>query len=79
MTLSKGKVIKVMFFSPIDGETEYFFGSLAAIYEMFTPQQIGCKIEALWSAKIELGKPKATRSCIISKHVVLRKKQEGGK
>jgi len=77
--LSKGNVIKVSFFVPINGKAEFFFGSLAAIYEKFTSVQIGCKIEALWGAKIGEGRPKATRFCIISKHTVYRKKQKSGK
>ena len=75
--LSKGKVIKVTFFKPVQGDL--YFGSLAAIYEMFTPAQIGCNLETLWGAKIEPGRPKATRSCVISKHEVYRKKQDNKK
>lgn len=66
-------VIKVHFAEPINGQTDYYFGSLAAIYQRFTVKQIGCKLQALWAAKISLGHPKVTRRCIISKHVVERK------
>lgn len=71
-----GKIIKVEFFVPIQGKKEHYFGSLAAIYDVFTPQQIGCKLAALWSARIEEGKPKSTRYCVISKHGLHRKKQK---
>lgn len=70
------RIIKVEFLVPVNGRREYYFGSLAAIYETFTPQQIGCKLEALWSAKITEQKPKSTRHCVISKHPVCRKKQK---
>lgn len=49
-------IIKVESFVPLNGKKEHYFGSLAAIYEVFTPQQIGCKLEALWGAGIEEGK-----------------------
>lgn len=70
------KIIKVEFFMPVQGRKEHYFGSLAAIYDLFAPQQIGCKLEALWGARIEEGKPKSTRLCVISKHSIHRKKQK---
>lgn len=72
----KEKIIKVQFFKPIDGESEYFFGSLSAIYERFTPDQIGCSKETLWSSKITPESPKATTKCVIYKHEVIRKPQD---
>lgn len=69
-------IIKVEFFVPLNGKKEHYFGSLSAIYEVFTPQQVGCKLEALWKAGIEEGKPKSTRFCVISKHKVRRKNQK---
>lgn len=72
-TKSKSNIIKVEFFVPVNGVKEYYFGSLAAIYEQFTSEQIGCRMEALWASGIEPGKPKATRHCVISKHGITRK------
>lgn len=72
---STAPFVKVKFFVPVRGQTEYYFGSLAAIYDHFTDSQIGCKLEALWNAGIEQGKPKSTRFCVISKHEIVRKKQ----
>lgn len=69
-------IIKVEFFVPLNGKKEHYFGSLAAIYEVFTPQQIGCKLETLWNAGIEEGNPKSTHHCVISKHKVRRKNQK---
>lgn len=68
-------IIKVQFFKPVDGKTDYYFGSLKAIYERFTPEQIGCNVERLWSSNITPDNPKATSKCIISKHNVIRKPQ----
>lgn len=73
-TLSPAFLIKVQFFQPKeDGRTEFYFGSFAAIYEMFDASEIGCRLEALWAANIDETHPKATRLCVISKHVLFRK------
>lgn len=74
--ITKSFIIKVRFLAPVEGKREHFFGSLAAIYEKFTPYQIGCKLPNLWKAGIEPGKPKTTRKCTISKHEVIRKEQQ---
>ena len=64
-------VIKVRFH---DG-SEFFFGSLAAIYEMFSPEDVGCALSTLWNSKIAPDHPKVTSRCVISKHRVFRMKQ----
>ena len=74
--ITKSYIIKVMFPASVEGKREHFFGSLAAIYEKFTPYQIGCKLPSLWKAGIEPGNPKKTRKCTISKHEVVRKEQQ---
>lgn len=76
-TLSVASVIRVQFFHSKDGgATEFYFGSLAAIYEMFDASEIGCRLEALWAAGIDDTHPKATRLCVISKHTMYRKLQK---
>lgn len=72
-------IVRVQFLSPIaeyGGQTDFYFGSLAAIYELFTPEQVGCKLETLWSAKIDALHPKATTKCVVSKQTLYRKKQK---
>lgn len=76
-TNSAEPFVRVRFFVPIDGETDYYFGSLAAIYEKFSAEQIGCKVESLWNACITTDKPKATRNCVVSRHVIVRKRHNG--
>ncbi len=66
-------IIKVQFIRPINGQTEYYFGSLAAIYDTFTPSQIGCTLHTLWRSGIDENNSKATNNCVISKHKMLRK------
>lgn len=68
-------VIKVQFFKPVYGQIEYYFGSIAAMYERFTEEQIGCTQQAMWYHKLTPDKPKATSKCIITKHSVMRKPQ----
>lgn len=70
-------IIKVSFAIPVNGNNnEYYFGSLAAIYDIFTPEQIGCTLKTLWDAGITIEKPKLTRNCLISKHTLHRKPQK---
>lgn len=66
-------IIKVQFIRPINGQYEFYFGSLAAIYDTFTPAQIGCTLQTLWRCGIDINFSKATSMCIISKHRLLRK------
>lgn len=64
------------FVPPIEGDhrTDFFFTSMAAIYTMFTPRQIGCGVSRLWA--IDLSKNAYTsRYCIIRREPVIRKQQ----
>ncbi len=76
MSKNEETIIKVNFPIPVNGKNEHYFGSLAAIYDTFTPEQIGCRLEALWSFGITCDKPKLTRTCLISKHSIHRKSQK---
>ena len=68
---SKGNIIKLTFKHP---KREFYFGSLVAIYEMFSAEQIGCAVEVLWAYNIEQGKPFENTQCVISKETLTRKK-----
>lgn len=65
--------VKVTFPQPINNKTEYYFGSLAAIYEVFDEDEIGCKLTTLQANKWEF---KATRRCTITKLELIRKRQQ---
>lgn len=67
-----GNVIRVSFHDPVNGKTDYFFGSLKAIYSMFDVEQIGCGLGALYSAKITRENKKVTEKCVISKCPIMR-------
>lgn len=60
---------------PIEGnpKTDFYFGSLKAIYDMFTPQQIGCRVEHLWNLKIGDSGEFENRLCKITREQLNRK------
>ena len=71
-------VTRVVFFvaPKKDGRTVYYFGSISAIFDKFTAEEIGCKLETLWKSHITPGHTHIGRKCIISKEPVQRKKQK---
>lgn len=62
---------------PIEGDdrTAFNFSSLAAIYEQFTPEQVGCRVARLWNIGVSDGVPYRGRRCTITKEQVRRKTQ----
>ncbi len=36
-------------------EAEFYFTSLSAIYDRFTPEQVGCRVERLYSVGVSRG------------------------
>jgi len=59
----------------VDERTEFYFHSLAAIYDTFTAKQIGCKVTRLWNIGVSNGIPYNGRRCRITKEQIFRKKQ----
>lgn len=57
---------------------DFYFGSLAAIYELFTPEQIGCRVEHLWNYGVMTDRPYMNKLCVISREVLVRKTQRKG-
>lgn len=72
-TLTAMKIIKVSFFEPVNGKTDWYFGCLGAIYEMFPEEAIGIKLASLRANPFTY---KSTRKCTISKLVIYRKRQQ---
>ena len=72
-TLPTSTLIIVEFFRKINGRRVWYFGSLAAIYELFTPEDIGCKLESLWNTGLDYGDYKITKQCVIYKEKLYRK------
>ena len=70
--LTTSNIIEVRF----NNGKRVYFGSLSAIFEMFTYVEIGCRLYDLYQADLQLGgEPFATPKCKISKQIVYRKKQ----
>ena len=59
----------------VDERTEFYFHSLAAIYDTFTTAQIGCKVTRLWNIGVSSGNPYEGRRCRITKEPIFRKKR----
>ncbi len=70
-------VTRVVFYHPPhkDGKTVFYFGSLAAIYDRFTVEEVGCSLPTLWKARIVPGNMHIGRKCVISKEILQRKKR----
>lgn len=75
--LKTTKVYHVEFTEPIskNKRRNFYFGSLAAIYDTFTPGQIGCKVENLWNLKLSGEKAYTSKTCTISVGEIVRKRQ----
>lgn len=64
----------------IDGDgyltRDFFFHSLAAIYDRFTPPEIGCAVDRLYAVGVGRGVPyhNARRSVTIRRTIIYRKK-----
>ena len=54
-----------------DSRTEFFFTSLSAIYDTFTPEQIGCKVSRLYNIGVSDGTPYQSNGRKISWRSVL--------
>lgn len=62
---------------PEDDRTEFYFHSLSAIYEKFTPEQVGCKVTNLWKLGVSNGNEYTSRSgeVHISREPIERKRR----
>lgn len=61
-------------------EEAFYFGSLTAIFDVFSPDDIGCKIENLWNKKLSVpGSVWKGYRATVSSHKLIRKKRGGYK
>ena len=56
-------------------KTDFFFSSLAAIYDQFDKRDIGCQVARLWNLKITPENPYQGRKCTITTEPVARKRR----
>lgn len=52
----------------------HYFGSVSAIFEKFTPEQLGVSKSRLWAFGITPEKPYRNKVCVVYKGVINRKK-----
>lgn len=55
-------------------DDNHYFGSISAIFDQFTPQDLGVSKARLWAYGITEEKPYQNKKCIIRKGVIHRKK-----
>lgn len=63
-----------VFHVEIDGHHHYF-GSVAAIFDYFTPDQLGVSKQYVWQLNITPEKPYRNKHCIIRRGILHRKEQ----
>lgn len=73
-------VYGVLFFAaPFAGNPRkryFLFSSLAAIYEVFSVEQIGCTLGHLYNLKVPDGSAFTGKRCIIKREPVVSKRQK---
>lgn len=77
--MTKSSIYKVVFKAPPlsdDNRTEFFFTSLSAIFDTFTPEQVGCNVPRLWNIGVSQGQPYVGRLCQITKEEITAKTQK---
>ncbi len=61
------------------GSEHHYYGSLANIYQYYTPQEIGISYGALRNYGLSADKPYSNSKCTIRKGVLLQKSGNRGK
>ncbi len=72
MPITNSRCLRVQFFEPVDGQTDYYFGSVKAIYARFTPAEIGLTLGSLYVKRVSETKPVVTSKCRITRIEILR-------
>lgn len=72
VTSTSEKAERTVIHVEIDGEHHYY-GSIANIYEYYTPQQLGISYGALRNYGLSAEKPYSNNKCTIRKGVLLQK------
>lgn len=65
---------KTIYHVSFGDDENYYFGSLAAIYDRFTPSEMGVSLARLYDVVITPEKPYRNKKCIIRKGFLQRKK-----
>lgn len=60
-------------------DNHHYFGSLAAVFDSFTPSELGVSLSRLYAFGITRRKPYRNGKCIIYKDLIHRKKTNRGR
>ena len=76
---TKGRLVKVVLKEPVDGRTEWYFGSYKAIFAVLTPEQVGTTLYYIYHyAKFSSeAQPLVTETATISYVHYTRMKSKG--
>lgn len=76
--MTKNRIYKVVFKIPPLGHerTEFYFGSLSAIYDVFKETEIGCKVNNLWNIGVSDGNTYKSKLCTITREAFISKAQK---
>lgn len=72
MPIANSRCLRVQFFEPVDGKIDYYFGSIKAIYERFTAEQIGLTLLSLYAKRVSETKAAVTDKCRITRIQITR-------
>ena len=72
MPQAKSRCLRVQFFEPVDGKTDYYFGSIKAIYTKFHASEIGLTIGSLYGRRLTEESPIVTEKCRITRVEITR-------
>ena len=68
--MKKKTIYKVTFREPpieASDQTEFYFSTVSAIYEVFTKQAIGCSLNNLWNKGVVKGRRYVSRTCTVER------------
>ncbi|MCD7710895.1 MAG: hypothetical protein LUI04_06075 [Porphyromonadaceae bacterium] len=80
--MTKGYIYRVSFRTAPErenGNTVFYFTSVAAIYTRFTPSQIGCRKNNLWRVGVPRGQAYRGRLCTVTREEYFTSPQRGAK
>lgn len=68
---------EVRFHDAPEGHSDrsHYFFSLAAIFDHFTPSEVGCSVQALYRAGVREGRTYEGRRCVVRRFQIYRKPQ----
>lgn len=58
-----------------EGVFDYYFSSLAAIYDVFTAKQVGCGAQHLYNCKVSEGNSYKDKKALVTREVLHLKEQ----